>query len=269
MIDIYDLTNFNYTDEPLYTVNINENMQIYQKYDKIYKRLFDEDIGIKTIVLINMNKERDTTLLYKRDNLNNIKTTNIIVDMNVPININPYNYHINTIYGNYTIKIYPLNYKYDTNLRCITYLSWITYLDSGRGALSRYCIFDIKIMGDIKYMATYMIDIISITNSMPDKKEIYIKDYIHKEEDLIVCFKVFKLNQESFRMYIHYIIFDETKIYFNKFSQDNKFIRRMSIDEISESFICKNIYIHNLKFPLVNNNDIGKYQVCYHLNHID
>ena len=263
MIDIYDLTNFNYTDEPLYTVNINENMQIYQKYDKIYKRLFDEDIGIKTIVLINQDKKHDTTLLYKKDNLNNIKASNLMVETNVPININPYNYHINTIYGNYTIKIYPLNYKYDTNLRCTS------YLDLGRGELSRYCIFDIKFMGDIKYMATYMIDIISITNSMPDKKEIYIKDYIHKEEDLIVCFKVFKLNQESFRMYIHYIIFDETKIYFNKFSQDNKFIRRMSIDEISKSFICKNIYIHNLKFPLVNNNDIGKYEICYHFNHID
>ncbi len=264
MIDIYDLTNFNYTDEPLYTVNINENTQIYRGCDKMYKRLFDEDIGIKTIVLIN-DKKDNTALLYKRNNLNNIKTTNIIVDMNVPININPYNYHINTIYGNYTIKIYPLNYKYDTNLKCTS------HLDLGRGFLSRCYIFDIKIMGNIKYMAIYMIDIISITNSIPNKKEIYIKDYIHKEEKLIVCFKVFKLNQESFRMYIYYIILNETKIYFNKFSQDNKFIRRISIDEIAESFICKNIYIHNMQFPIVNNNDIdiGKYEICYHFNHIE
>lgn len=265
MIDIYDLTNFNYTDEPLYTVNINENMQIYQEYHTFYKKLFDEDIGIKTIILINQNEKHDTMRLYKRDNHNNIKISNLMVETNVPININPYNYHINTIYGNYTIKIYPLNYKYDTNLRCTSDLN----LEGGK--LSHYCIFDnMGNMGNIiKYTATYMIDIISITNSMPDKKEIYIKDYIHKEEKLIVCFKVFKLNLESFRMYIHYIILSEEKVYFNKFSQDNKFIRRLSIDEITESFIRKNIYIHNMKFPLVNNNDIGKYEVCYHFNHID
>ena len=262
MIDIYDLSNFNHMDEPLYTVNINENTQIYQKYDKIYKRLFDEDIGMKTIVLINQDKKHDTMLLYKKENLNNIKTTNMMVETNVPININPYNYHINTIYGNYTIKIYPLNYKYDTNLRSIS------HLDLGRGNLDRFCIFDIKIMGDIKYLATYMIDIISITNSMPDKKEIYIKDYIHKEEKLIVYFKVFKLNSESFRLYIHYLIIDEKKIYFNKFSQDNRFIRRMSIDEIISFFNVKIIYIHNMKFPVISD-DIGKYEICYHFNNID
>jgi len=262
MIDIYDLSNFNHIDEPLYTVNINENREIHQKYDKIYKRLFDEDIGMKTIVLINQDKKHDTTLLYKKDNLNNIKTTNIMVEMNVPININPYNYHINTFYGNYIMKIYPLNHKYNTTLRSTS------HLDMGKGILSSYCIFDIKLMGDIKYVATYMIDIISINNSMPDKKEIYIKDYIHKEEKIIVCFKVFKLNCESFRMYIHYIIFDDKKVYFNKFSQDNRFIRRMSIDEIAESFTRKNIYVHNMKFPVANDM-IGKYEVCYHFNNID
>ena len=125
---------------------------------------------------------------------------------------------------------------------------------------------DIK-YDNIKYMATYMIDIISITNSMPDKKEIYIKDYIHKEEKKIVCFKVFKLNQESFRMYVHYLIIDENKIYFNKFSQDNRFIRRMSVDEIITMFNVKIIYIHNMKCPV--NIIFSLYEICYHFNNID
>lgn len=262
MIDIYDLSNFNYTDEPLYTVYINENMQMHHKYDKIYKRLFDEDIGIKTIILINRDRSYDTIHLYKKDNLNNTKNINFMIETNVPININPYNYYINTLYGNFIMKIYPFNYKYDI------YLKSMSFSDMGRGSLTRYCLFDIKLMNDIKCIATYMIDVISITNSMPDKKEIYIKDYIHKEEKLHIYFKVFKLNSESYRLYVHYLILDEKKIYFNKFSQDNKFIRRMTIDEITSLFNFKIIYINNMKFPIISNDDIGKYEICIYFNNI-
>lgn len=262
MIDIYDLSNFNYMDEPLYTVNINENMQIYQKYDKIYKRLFDEDIGMKTIVLIRQDSNNELIHLHNTNNLTNIQSINIFIKTNNLININPYNYYINTYDSNYIIKIYPLNYKYNTVLRHLIYMN-------RDQSISRYCIFDIKLTGNIKYIATYMIDIIPITNSTPKDlhmSQIYIKDYIHKEDKFIVCFKIFKLDQDYFRMYIHYIIHDEKKIYFNKFSQTNKIIRRISIDEIATS-LNKILYIHKVTIPIIN--DIGKYQLCYYFNHID
>ena len=268
MIDIYDLTNFNNADEPLYVIDFNEKKTMqYTVPNKIYGgtktycRLSDKDDGIMTIVFADID---DSMIqLYTLEQIENSKRCNIFVESDIPININPYKYYINTkINDNTIMKVYQINYKYDTAVTCNPLYDMA--LKNG----SVFKLLDFKFIGgDIKHVATYMIDVISVTNSIPNKRIQYIRDYMHKEKDSITCFKIFKLNNESYRFYVNYIIKNETKVYFNKFSRDNKFIKRIPIEDITVLFDnIEVIYINNFKWGINMEMDFGRYDVCFYWN---
>ena len=267
MIDIYDLTNFNYADEPLYVIDFNEKTTMQYTVPnkmyggtKTYCRLSDKDDGIMTVVF---NSVDSMIQLYTLEQIENSKRCHIFVESDIPININPYEYYINTrINDNTIMKVFKKNYKYDTALTCNP------LYDMGLKNGSVFKLLDVKfINGDIKHVATYMVDIISVTNSISSDKILYMRDYIHKEKNSITCFKIFKLNNESYRFYVNYIIKNETKVYFNKFSQDNKFIKRIPIEDITVLFdYIKVIYINNMNWGINMEMNLGRYDICFYWN---
>lgn len=261
-IDIYDLTNFNYVDEPIHCVNVSDNKSMHQ-YDVFkYKRLFDENIGVKTIVIeMNEDVSPNSIYIYSVDNNSSKRLVK-----NVPVNINPYDYKTNTItqHNKFVLKIYPLNHKYDNSLA--TY----HYNDVSRDKQTIYIYQHTAYQDNMpcRYCIVYMIDIISIKNSISNKQHIYFKDYIYKGKQFHMYFKIFKLNDIDKRMYINYITFNEKKIYFNKFTQKNKFIKTMPIEDIisqlkRESFY---IYLKYFKFPVVDFSLIDYDVDCHFLN---
>lgn len=256
-VDIYDLTNFNYNDDPVYIIDFSQNTVNSWTNIRIPLCSQDKTNEIMTVIFNNLkgdNKHYAIKLYSPRGNY-------FFVNVNMPININPCEYLIDST-KNTIMKVYRRNNKYDVTLM---YQSTLDVPMSS--TLCKYILFNVEFANSKSLCTiTYMIDILCMTNSVPQSRK-FLYDRVHKEKDIHIYFKYFKLNHESIRIYIHYVIWNNTKIYLNKFSKNNVFIKHLHIEYKEIEHILDNgtsKYINNMKWPFYNK--LFNYEICFYQN---
>jgi len=273
-IDIYDLSNFNIRKEPEHIIEIKKiNDMIVVKRDnveQIYDRfvpLMDVDMGMKTIKIVSTH-EYDTYRNYitvSRDKLIVRQDKWMAYDLylNKFININPFSYYVDTLVEyNYMIYIYEYNPKYDIYF-------YVNYLRD-RSLIS--IINKIAIIypdGPYKFAFVYMID---VYNHYDDNSNIqinnvnikgkYLSDIISRNDKAIIYMKVFKINNNSVRIYIERIKLLNKIIHFCKFN-GNQFLEFHNI----EFNPCEKIHITN--FPCGLPLDINNSEIATHTFHLE
>jgi hypothetical protein len=237
MVDIYDLSNFNIKKEPEHIIEIKringiivvKRNNVEQIYDR-FVPLMDMDVGIKTIKIVSTNETCQNNSsgcryiilrkkLYEQD---------IYLYLNRFININPAFYYIDKhVEFNYIIYIYEYDPKYDINFN-------INYLRDKSTYMPNINKIDIIYRDGLHYFAfVYMIDVYNYYDNNSNigiyTKGKYLSDIVNRNNKAIIYMKIFKINNNSVRIYIERIKLFNKVIQLCKFN-GNQFIKFHNIE---------------------------------------